>query len=183
MKCKLFVFRHAETNDNRRGLFSGWRDSTLTPKGLAQAKEVALQLREEQIDFAFTSHLKRAYNTLNIVLKTHPTISVFIDDRVIERCYGKYQGKSKFNFAKINPQRFALVHRGYDFVPSQGESLSMVENRAIYFLTQLKIWLLHAPGNVAISCHSNSMRAIVRYFEKLTVKEMLQEECLQMNFH
>jgi broad specificity phosphatase PhoE len=48
VKCKFFVFRHAETKDNRRGLFSGWRDSTLTPKGIAQAKEKALQLRNEK---------------------------------------------------------------------------------------------------------------------------------------
>ena len=179
MKYKIFVFRHAETYDNKRDLFSGWRDSTLTLKGITQAKEIALQLRQEQIDFAFTSHLKRACNTLNIVMKPHPKIPVFIDDRLIERCYGQYQGKSKFRVARINPERFALIHRGYDVIPPSGESLRMAENRVLSFLKQLKKWLMCTPGNIAVSCHSNSMRAIVRYFEKLTVKEMLQKEFLQ----
>jgi bisphosphoglycerate-dependent phosphoglycerate mutase len=55
----------------------------------------------------------------------------------------------------------------------------MAEKRVISFLKQLKEWLIYNPGNIAISCHKNSMRVIVRYFEKLTVKEMLQKEFLQ----
>jgi bisphosphoglycerate-dependent phosphoglycerate mutase len=55
----------------------------------------------------------------------------------------------------------------------------MAEKCVISFLKQLKKWLICNPGNVAISCHNNSMRVIVRYFEKLTYKEMLQKEFLQ----
>lgn len=60
MICRLFVFRHAETTDNDRNLFSGWRDPDLTPKGLLQAQEIAEQLEKDEIHYAFTSHLKRA---------------------------------------------------------------------------------------------------------------------------
>jgi broad specificity phosphatase PhoE len=101
MSCKLLVFRHAETFDNCRGIFSGWRDSELTSKGLAQAQKIAEQLKEYRIDYAFTSHLKRARKTLEIVLETHPPVPVFIDDRLIERSYGLLQGKSKSK-VKIN---------------------------------------------------------------------------------
>jgi len=88
MNCMLFVFRHAETFDNNRGLFSGWRDSDLTPKGLIQAEKIAEQLTQFKIDYAFTSHLKRAKRTLKTVLKENPARRVFVDDRIIERCYG-----------------------------------------------------------------------------------------------
>jgi 2,3-bisphosphoglycerate-dependent phosphoglycerate mutase len=60
MICRLFVFRHAETTDNSRGIFSGWRDPELTLRGLSQAREIAEQLGRDEIDFAFTSHLRRA---------------------------------------------------------------------------------------------------------------------------
>jgi 2,3-bisphosphoglycerate-dependent phosphoglycerate mutase len=176
MLCKLFVFRHAETTDNSRGIFSGWRDPKLTLKGRSQAREIADQLRQDKIDYAFTSHLKRARRTLEIVLETHPAVPVFTDDRLIERCYGLLQGKSKRKVAMERPEWFAKVHRGYDFPPPEGESLKMVENRTLPFLEQLKEWLRQNPGNVAISCHGNSLRPIRRVFEHLSLKQMLQIE-------
>jgi 2,3-bisphosphoglycerate-dependent phosphoglycerate mutase len=176
MICKLFVFRHAETTDNSRGIFSGWRDPKLTLKGLSQAREIAEQLRRDKIDYAFTSHLKRARKTLEIVLETRSVIPVFTDDRLIERCYGLLQGKSKRKVAKERPEWFAQVHRGYDFPPPEGESLKMVENRTLHFLVQLEEWLRQSPGNVAISCHGNSLRPIRRVFEHLSLRQMLQIE-------
>ena len=176
MICNLFVFRHAETSDNSRGIFSGWRDSELTLKGLSQAHEIAEQLMREKIGYAFTSHLKRARKTLEIVLEKHPAIPVFTDDRLIERCYGLLQGKSKRKVAEEKPEWFAQIHRGYDFPPPEGESLKMVEERTLPFLLQLQGWLRQNPANVAISCHGNSLRPIRRVFEHLSLKQMLQIE-------
>jgi len=179
MICKLFVFRHAETTDNRRDLFSGWRDPVLTPKGLQQAQEIAKQLSREKIDYAFTSHLKRARKTLEIVLERHPAVPVFVDDRLIERCYGELQGKNKLKLSKEQPEWYAQVHRGYDFPPPNGESLKMVETRTLPFVVELEAWLRRNPGNVAISSHGNSLRPIRRVFENLSFKEMLQIESPQ----
>jgi 2,3-bisphosphoglycerate-dependent phosphoglycerate mutase len=176
MASKLFVFRHAETNDNRRQIFSGWRDPKLTLNGLGQAQEVAEQLRRKKIDYAFTSHLTRARETLEIVLEMHQDVPVFVDDRLIERCYGLLQGRSKRKVAEERPEWFAKVHRGYDFPPPEGESLKMVEKRTIPFLVQLEEWLRQNGGNVAISCHGNSLRPIRRVFEHLSLRQMLQIE-------
>ena len=176
MICKLFVFRHAQTTDNQNHIFSGWRDPDLTEKGVAQAQEVAEQLKGEQIDWAFTSHLTRAKRTLEIVLEPHGDVPVFVDDRLIERCYGTLQGESKTEVAKQKPEWFGKVHRGYDFPPPEGESLKMVEARTLPFVSQLRQWLKQKSGNVAISCHGNSMRPIRRVFEHLSVKQMLQLE-------
>jgi 2,3-bisphosphoglycerate-dependent phosphoglycerate mutase len=176
MICRLFVFRHAETTDNARGIFSGWRDARLTSKGLRQSREIAEQLRHEEINYAFASHLQRARQTLEIVLQTYPGVPVFTDDRLIERCYGLLQGKSKRKVADERPEWYAEVHRGYDFPPPEGESLRMVENRTLPFLAELKEWLRQNPGNVAISCHGNSLRPIRRVFEHLSVKQMLDLE-------
>jgi 2,3-bisphosphoglycerate-dependent phosphoglycerate mutase len=176
MICKLFVFRHAETTDNSRGIFSGWRDPELTVKGLSQARQIAEQLAQDKIDYAFTSHLKRARRTLQIVLDAHRAIPVFTDDRLIERCYGSLQGRSKRKVAAERPESFAEIHRGYDFPPPEGESLKMVENRTLPFLAQLKEWLQRNPGNIAISCHGNSLRPIRRVFEHMSLRQMLQIE-------
>jgi 2,3-bisphosphoglycerate-dependent phosphoglycerate mutase len=162
MQCKLFVFRHAETTDNARQIFSGWRDPRLTPKGHAQARQTADQLKHETIHYAFTSHLQRARHPLAVVL--------------IERCYGRLQGKSKRRIAQARPHWYAKVHRGYDFPPPAGESLKMVLNRTLPFLNELQQWLPANPGNVAVSCHGNSMRPIRKVFEHLSIQQMLQLE-------
>ena len=52
----------------------------------------------------------------------------------------------------------------------------MVESRTLPFVVQLEGWLRQNPGNVAISCHGNSMRPIRRVFEHLSLKQMLQLE-------
>jgi 2,3-bisphosphoglycerate-dependent phosphoglycerate mutase len=173
MICNLFVFRHAETTDNSNHIFSGWRDPDLTAKGLTQAQEIAERLNQEKIDYAFTSHLKRAKRTLQIVLKRQANVPFFVDDRLIERCYGTLQGESKLKVAAERPEWFAKVHRDYDYPPPDGESLKMVECRTLPFVEQIKEWLRCHPGNVAISCHGNSMRPIRRVFEHLSLKQML----------
>ncbi|MCW4011102.1 MAG: histidine phosphatase family protein [Candidatus Bathyarchaeota archaeon] len=179
MVCKLFIFRHAETFDNSRDLFSGWRDSGLTPKGLFQAQKIAQQLKPHQIDYAFTSHLKRARRTLEIVLQGRPGVPVFIDDRLIERCYGLLQGKDKRKLENENPDWYAQIHRGYSLAPPEGESLAMVDRRVTSFLEQLREWLKQKPGNVAISCHNNSIRPFRRVFENLSIAQMCKLESPQ----
>jgi 2,3-bisphosphoglycerate-dependent phosphoglycerate mutase len=176
MKVTVFVFRHSESFDNSQDLFSGWSDPDLTLTGLSQAKEIAQQLKSYRIDYAFTSHLQRAKKTLQIVLKEHPPIPVFIDDRLIERCYGLLQGKNKSETEKKNPEWYAKIHRGYDFPPPEGESIRMVEKRINSFFNQLTIWLEKNSGNVAISCHGNSIRPIMRFFEHLSIEQMLKLE-------
>ena len=52
----------------------------------------------------------------------------------------------------------------------------MVEDRTLPFVEQLRDWLRQNPGNVAVSCHGNSMRPIRRVFEHLSLKQMLQLE-------
>lgn len=179
MICKLFVFRHAETFDNSRGIFSGWRDSELTPNGVIQAQKIARQLRLYKIDCAFTSHLKRAKQTLEIVLEYHPPIPVFADDRLIERCYGLFQGRNKKKVELEDPEFYEQCHRGYDLAPPEGESLKMVEKRVLSFLDEFREWLQRSPGNVAVSCHNNSIRPFRRIFENLSLTQMCKLETPQ----
>jgi 2,3-bisphosphoglycerate-dependent phosphoglycerate mutase len=179
MTSKLFVFRHAETFDNRHGVFSGWRDSKLTSKGILEAREIAKELTECKIDYAFTSHLKRTKETLKIVLQYHPSVPVFVDDRLIERCYGLLQGRTKKKIAEEDPEFYERFHRGYNTAPPEGESLEMVEKRVQSFLNALVEWLKQNPGNVAISCHNNSIRPFRRLFEKLNLTQMCTIETPQ----
>jgi 2,3-bisphosphoglycerate-dependent phosphoglycerate mutase len=172
MSCILFVFRHAETFDNSRGIFSGWRDSALTSKGIRQAEAIAEQLKLFKIDYAFSSHLKRAKQTLKVVLKDREPVPIYIDDRLLERCYGLLQGRKRKEVEGEDPNLYEHCHRGYSLAPAEGESLEMVEKRVLSFLNELTEWLKQKPGNVAISCHNNSIRPLRKRFENLSQAQM-----------
>jgi 2,3-bisphosphoglycerate-dependent phosphoglycerate mutase len=175
MNCYIYLFRHGTTEDNSAGKFSGWRNTSLTKRGKDDAKIVALRLKNKKINISFQSSLIRSKDTLKEVLKFHPECSTVItDDRIIERCYGSLQGKTHFQYImKNSPEKYDQFHRGYAKSPPKGESIKKVEKRVKLFIKDLIKLIKENKVNVAISAHGNSMRPFRRYFEKLTVKEMM----------
>jgi 2,3-bisphosphoglycerate-dependent phosphoglycerate mutase len=174
----IYLFRHGRTVDNVNGVFSGWRDSKLTKSGIDDAKIIAIRLKDKKIDIAFQSRLSRSKDTLKEVLKFHPECKTIItDDRIIERSYGALQGSTHLSFVKkYGPKRYDQIHRGYKTPPPKGESIYMVEKRVYPFIKDLLKLIKKNKVNVAISAHGNSMRPFRKYFEKLTVKQMLKLE-------
>lgn len=173
---EIYVFRHGETYDNLRRIFSGWRDSKLTPKGIVQAEKLRKSLKEKDIDLCIVSRLSRSKDTARIALKDHPDVKFETDDRIIERCYGDLQGKSKLKIMREKPKLAVKYRRSYDLPPPDGESIKMVEERTFPFCKQLVERVKKHNINVAISAHGNSMRVIRKYFEKLSVIEELTME-------
>ncbi len=184
MKLKIYAFRHAQTYYNKNKIFTGWKDSKLTPYGIEQAKKIALKLKDKRIDYAYTSSLSRAKDTLKEVLRFHPECKkVFVDDRIIERDYGDLTGKSKEKYAREHPDLWPIYHRSYDTGPPNGESFKDVEDRVIPFIEDLLKFMKKHKANVAISCHGNSLRPIRRYFEGLSIEEMCSLENVQDDFY
>jgi 2,3-bisphosphoglycerate-dependent phosphoglycerate mutase len=74
-----------------------------------------------------------------------------------------------------NPEHFKLWHRSYEVAPPNGESILMVEERVLSFLSDV---LLNLNNNdvIFISAHGNSIRPIRKYFEHLSVEEMCSYE-------
>ncbi|MGV8162530.1 MAG: histidine phosphatase family protein [Candidatus Nanoarchaeia archaeon] len=178
MKLKIYLFRHGQTYYNKNKYFTGWKDSKLTPKGYTDAETIAKKLKNKKIDLAFCSHLSRSKETLKTVLKYHPECKkTIIDNRIIERNYGDLQGHSHAVFIKKHGKElYDKYHRAYDFPPPNGESVKMTEKRVEAFMKDLFKLMKKEKINVAISAHGNSMRPIRKYFEKLTIQEMLKLE-------
>lgn len=173
---ELYVFRHGETHDNINRIFSGWRDSKITEKGVKQAEELSIALKGKRIDLCITSPLSRTKETARIALKNHPDVVFEEDPRIIERNYGELTGHSKEKLMEENPELAVKYRRGYDTPPPKGESMKMVEERVFPFCDELVERIKKNNINVAVSCHGNSMRAIRRYFEKLSIVEELTVE-------
>ncbi len=207
MKLKIYLFRHGQTYYNKNHVFTGWKDSKLTPKGIRDAKKVATKLKKKKFQVAYQTKLSRSKNTLKHVLKFHPECqTILTDDRMIERSYGKLQGKSHSAFVKkegldsyktllhwhkidhlagkekqdfikkMGEAELKIIRRSYDIPPPGGESIKDVEKRVNSFIKDIIKKMKKEKVNVAISAHGNSMRPFRKYFEKLTRKQMMELE-------
>ena len=174
----IYLFRHAQTYYNKRNIFTGWKDSKLTPLGIRQAEKVAEKLKKKKINIAFHSGLSRSRETLSIVLKYHPECRIVVSDpRIMERSYGIYEGTSKIKYEKkYGKEQYDRMHRGYNYPIPKGETIKDVEIRVKSFIKDLLRIIKENKVNVAVSAHGNSMRPFRRHFEHLTVKQMMALE-------
>src|SRR3989344_765271 len=131
MDLKIYLFRHGQTYFNESKRFTGWKDSGLTKNGVKSARIIAGKLKNKKIQVAFQTRLSRSKDSLKEVLKYHPECrKIIIDNRIIERNYGKLNGVSHKKFIeKIGKQKYDLIHRSYDVKPPGGESFKDVEKR------------------------------------------------------
>ena len=172
-KLRVYLFRHGQTYYNKNGWFTGWKESNLTPKGIKQAKIIAKKLKNKKFQVAIQTSLSRSKDTLKEVLKYHPECrKIVVDDRIIERSYGKLAGlKHKTIIKKYGEEQYEKWHRGCGERPPKGESFADVEKRVGPFLKWLLKFMKEEKINVAISAHGNSIRLMRKVLEKKTRKQ------------
>ena len=172
----LVVFRHGESEDNFKRIFSGWRDARITARGREQASALAPKLAKLKLDVAITSDLVRSKETARLALAENPGVRFEEDWRIKERNYGVLTGTSKEELMQRDPEKATLWRRSYNVPPPDGESIQMVEQRVYPFLDGLVARMKKEKINVALSVHGNSMRAVRRYFEKMDETEAVTHE-------
>ena len=169
----LVLVRHGQSDWNLKNLFTGWRDVDLTDKGVAEAREAGRKLKVQGIrfDVAFTSALKRAQRTLDLMLTElgQTTIPVFKDQALNERDYGDLVGLNKDDARKKwGEEQVHLWRRSYDVAPPGGESLKDTLARTLpYYVTEILPRVLRGE-RVLVAAHGNSLRALVMVLDKLT---------------
>ena len=173
---KIYVFRHGGTHYNKKGIFTGWKDSTLTKQGKQAARRVANKLKNKKFQVAFRTRLTRSKQTLKEVLKYHPECKKIIEDnRMIERRYGKLEGKHHDTIIKkYGKKQYDIWHRSFDVRPPGGESFADVEKRVSKFIKYLNAYVKKNKVNVAISAHGNSIRLFRKIMEKKSKKQAVK---------
>ncbi|MEN8907848.1 MAG: 2,3-diphosphoglycerate-dependent phosphoglycerate mutase [Clostridiales bacterium] len=201
---KIIFLRHGESTWNKENKFTGWTDVDLSKKGLLEAKDAGIVLRDNSFNFdiAFTSVLKRAIKTLNIVLDELDLnwIPTEKDWRLNERHYGSLQGLNKSDTAKkFGEKQVKIWRRSYDIKPPElsdddirlpskekkyenipsnllpkTESLKITVERVIPFWEEKIIPLLNQNKRIIISAHGNSIRALVKYLDNVSEKNILE---------
>ncbi|MGC1667434.1 MAG: 2,3-bisphosphoglycerate-dependent phosphoglycerate mutase [Pseudolabrys sp.] len=169
----LVLVRHGQSDWNLKNLFTGWRDVDLTEKGVAEAREAGRKLKAQGIKFdvAFTSVLKRAQRTLDLMLTElgQTTVQVFKDQALNERDYGDLVGLNKDDARKKwGEEQVHIWRRSYDVAPPGGESLRDTAARVLPDYIREILPRVLRGDRVLVSAHGNSLRALVMVLDKHT---------------
>jgi 2,3-bisphosphoglycerate-dependent phosphoglycerate mutase len=200
----LILLRHGESVWNKENRFTGWTDIDLSEKGILEAKAAAQLLKRKDVlfDIAYTSVLKRAIRTLWILLDDMDLlwIPVYRTWRLNERHYGALQGLNKSEMAeKYGEKQVLLWRRSYDIQPPalketddrfpgfdprykdldekdlpRTESLKDTVERFLPYWHETIAPILKSGMKVLIVAHGNSLRALVKYLDHISDKDIVE---------
>ncbi len=181
MTRTLVLVRHGQSEWNLKNLFTGWRDVDLTEQGVVEARTAGekLKARGLKFDIAFTSALKRAQKTCQIILDVlgQGDLKTIRNQALNERDYGDLAGLNKDDARrKWGEEQVHVWRRSYDVPPPGGESLKDTGARVWpYYLHDLQPHVL-GGGTVLVAAHGNSLRAMIMALDGLSGEEVVKLE-------
>jgi 2,3-bisphosphoglycerate-dependent phosphoglycerate mutase len=199
----LVLVRHGQSTWNLENRFTGWTDVDLSPQGVEEARQAGRLLREGgfEFDLTYTSVLKRAIKTLDLVLDELdldwlPVVKAW---QLNERHYGALQGLNKTEMAaKYGEAQVKIWRRSYDTPPPP---LSLADERHPRFdrryagldstqlpaseslkdtvARMLPYWDAEIEPQVRgkrvlIAAHGNSLRALIKYLDGISDAEIVE---------
>lgn len=201
---QLVLIRHGESEWNKENLFTGWADVDLSELGRDEAYNGGVALKDAGFDFdlCYTSYLKRAIHTLNLVLDAMDRDWLPVEKtwKLNERHYGALQGLNKADTAaKYGDEQVKIWRRSFDVRPpalEPGDERDAHTQPAYRDVpadeipyaecledTIARVWpwfqevvepQMRAGKRIVIAAHGNSLRALVKQFDGLTPHEILE---------
>ena len=201
---QLVLIRHGESEWNKENLFTGWADVDLSELGRDEAYNGGVALKDAGFDFdlCYTSYLKRAIHTLNLVLDAMDRDWLPVEKtwKLNERHYGALQGLNKADTAaKYGDEQVKIWRRSFDVRPpalEPGDERDAHTQPAYRDVpadeipyaecledTIARVWpwfqevvepQMRAGRRIVIAAHGNSLRALVKQFDGLTPDEILE---------
>lgn len=180
---KLLIARHAESEWNALGKWTGTTDVHLSDKGFKEATALGNALRklDVRLDVAYCSEQVRTRETLQgmLVASEQGGVPIFASKAINERDYGDYTGKNKWEMKElIGETAFNELRRGWDVPVEGGETLKMVYERVLPFYKETILPQLLDGKNVLIVGHGNSIRALMKYIESTSDEDVSNLEML-----
>ena len=198
---KIVLVRHGESIWNLENKFTGWTDVDLSENGIKEAHEAGKLLKEkgDTFDIAYTSVLKRANRTLDIILKElNLNIPKFYSWRLNERHYGALQGLNKDETRKqYGEEQVKIWRRSYDVPPPDlssndpryldmlnkyqeyiphTECLKDTIERVIPYWKETIVPSLKDNKKVIIVAHGNSLRGLIKYLDNISDLDIVNLE-------
>jgi len=193
----LILVRHGQSLWNKERRFTGWADIALTEDGKLEAKKAGQLISELKIEFhaCFSSKLKRAINSLEIILKTlgKQNSNIFKTDALNERHYGDLTSLNKDEIIKkYGSKQVQIWRRSFDVPPPPmenehpyknkinseilSESLKDTFNRVIPYYEKSIKPLISSKKNILVVFHGNSIRALLMNIFNISKEKIVEFE-------
>lgn len=200
---KIVLMRHGESTWNLENRFTGWTDVDLTPRGEEEAHAAGKLLKAKgyAFDLAYTSMLKRANKTLNVVLEELDQLWLPVEHswRLNERHYGALQGLNKAETAaKYGDDQVLIWRRSYDVPPApipdgdprlednnpryadvpravlpRTECLKDTVARVVPYWETVIVPQVLSGKRILIAAHGNSLRGLIKYLDQVSDEEIV----------
>lgn len=190
----LVLIRHGQSEWNKKSLFTGWVDVGLSEQGKIEAQSAGQELKKKQLvfDILFSSALKRAIQTMEIVLEQMDLTSLPVTKawELNERHYGALQGQNRQDIIKkYGADQVHQWRRSFKIKPPplkqnqviektglyktlrqvpNGESLEDTQKRVLPYWEQKIFPYIQSEKSVLLSAHGNSLRALIKKLENIS---------------
>lgn len=176
----LILIRHGQSEWNALNQFTGWKDPDLTAKGIEEARNAGMIINNLNINFdlVFTSALKRAQNTAEIILEgINQPLSTIKNQALNERNYGDLAGLNKDDARKRwGDEQVHIWRRSYDVPPPGGESLKDTGERVLPFFMKEILPQVCKGKNVLVAAHGNSLRSLIKFLDNISDENIVKLE-------
>ena len=154
---ELTFVRHAESENNKAGIFAGRTDCNITEEGRKKAQKL-LKEDNKNFDYIYCSPLKRTIQTLHEII---PNVEPIIDERIIEVSIGEWTGKKKCDV----DEKLLSLYRIGKYTPPGAETPKQVDKRVCDFVESLFI-KYKDNEKILVIAHNGIMKSIKRNFIK-----------------
>ena len=177
---KLIAIRHGQSTWNAENRFTGWVDVDLSKKGIREAEKSGKLLKDLNINFdvCFTSYLKRAISTLEIVLDILGKGKKYEKAwELNERHYGALTGLNKTETKKnLGEEEFKKYRRSWDIPPPKLDKTSKYSSHNDPLYKGLK----NIPNTESLK---DTYDRVVPYFEKNIEKHIKENKNIILSAH
>ena len=163
---KIIIVRHGETIDNVAKRMQGNLPGKLTDNGIDQAKLLGNRLKNEKIDYIYSSDLTRASDTTKEIITHHPEVKVVYTEELRELNMGEHQGKTKEEVGQ-NPN-LSMIDLP---TPKGGETKEEIYRRAENFIH--KVFHEHKNDTILFSTHGAFIKTVRCVLEKKPKEEIV----------
>jgi len=169
---KLLLARHGDTESGSTLRYWGQSDVKLSGAGLRQAKRLRDRLATEKIDAIYTSYLRRAWATAEIIAARHQ-LDVVNCAELNEVNFGKIEGLTFDEVSQLYPEVTRVwVSQSLSLEFPDGENFDRFNSRVSKFLSRLD---KHAPEEtILIVAHAGPLRLLVCHLLGLELRHWRQ---------
>ncbi|MCD6423156.1 MAG: glucosyl-3-phosphoglycerate synthase [Elusimicrobia bacterium] len=179
-RTEFILLRHGETNWNKELRIQSRNDIPLNQKGISEANKIAKKLKKEIITAIYTSPLRRARQTAQIIAKEFG-IEPIVDERLVEINHGKWAGQREKDILKREPEKFKRWKKTpWEVIPEGGETWKDFRKRVASFFNE--VFWKRKGERILIVSHKGAIAVSGCILEKKPLKELLKYDVENCQF-